>query len=566
MPELAQFNDRDDKLQPTEAGEEADVQAGRRIGTFYDQAGHDIGQNIKQTGEDFQNHITMSQMSHGSLTMAAGLNDLDTQWNEIAKDPASLDDPTVRQKFMQEKVAPFLQQWSQGFSTKEGQMFAAQHSAALIQHFNEKTISDMSTMAGIAAKVNVQKASLYNQNTAYGDSSTIDTANGLLDQNVEAQIKSSNITGEQAEKLRAWATGEKGKTLIAGYKGDADRAAANTDPASGAAQIAALKTRLDNDQRFGLYGDGGEDESNGAKGSVLEYINHAEEVQGRVVKANTETLKAAAVASGSQDYANLTVQLGNLRRNGQGPTPDLIGSIDAYAKKYGAVPELAAHVETLETQANESQKDVIEHTFQLTNPATASDLYSRGNLAPGTPGRATQNDWDYHYNVAKDVSKADYDQGVASLKRRAEDPEYEAGEKSLDQWLATNLKPKFGLKGGQDVGDQGATQVDLNGTGGATANASVVYADSIRYAHQVFMSNVNAGMSPNDAFQRMTNFAGGHSLFAHMPYWQAALASPNAAQYMGNHPQTEVEGAPVPPAKFNPKTESVAAYRKRIGL
>lgn len=564
MPELAQFNDRDDKLQPTEAGQEADVQAGRRIGSFYDQAGRDLGQNIKETGTDFQDHVTMSQMSHGSLTMAAGLNDLDNQWNEISKDPNALNDPTVRQKFMQEKVAPFVQQWSQGFSTKQGQMFAAQHSAVLIQHFNEKTIADMSTMAGIAAKVNVQKTSLFNQNTAYGDSSTVDTANGMLDATVENTLKSGNITGVQAEQLRAWAAGEKGKTLIAGYKGDADRAAANTDPVSGAAQIAALKARLQNDTRFSQYGEGGEDESNGAQGGVLEYINHAEEVQGRVVKAQAETVKAAAVASGSQDYANLTVQLGDLRRNGQGPTPDLVGAIDAYAKKYGSVPELASHVETLETQASESQKDVIDHTFQTTNPSTVSDLYTRGNLASGTPGRATQNDWDYHYNVAKDISKSDYDQGVASLDRRARDPEYEAGEKSLDQWLATNLKPKFGLKGGQDL-DTGTGQVDINGTG-APPNASVVYADAIRYAHQVFMSNVNAGMSPNDALQRMTDFSGGHSLFAHMPYWQAALGSPNAAQYLGSHPQTEVEGAPIPPAKFNPKTESVAAYRKRIGL
>ena len=51
---------------------------------------------------------------------------------------------------------------------------------------------------------------------------------------------------------------------------------------------------------------------------------------------------------------------------------------------------------------------------------------------------------------------------------------------------------------------------------------------------------------------------------AHMPYWQAALRSTNAVQYLGGHPQTEVEGGP-PVGKALPG-ESQAAYLKRMGM
>jgi hypothetical protein len=561
MPELPQYNDtRDTELRPSEAGIEANVQAGRRIGQFYDQAGADVGRDISGIGEAWEKHITVSQISAQALTYASGLNSLQDQWRQITSAPDfDPNDPTVRQKFMTERVAPFVQTFQKGYSTQEGQLHGAEQSAALIQHFNEQTIGDMSTIAGIAAKQNRMKESLFNQDTVYNNFTAVDTAIGSRRASTEALIQGHNFTGEQAALMRSEDDVEAGKYLIAAYKGAADRAIA--DPVNGASTLTALKAQLDNDKRFGLYGGGREGDTD-SQGSINDYIDHATEVQGRVNKAAQETQKATAVASADQDYVNLAGQIRPYINAGKPVPPDLLVQIDKYGQAHGSVTEGASHFETLSNMTTSSIEKANDLTMQQSDPRVVSSLYANMRLAPGTPGRPTQATLDDAYHTQHTMSKTDYEQASSDLERGERDPAYEAGLKSLDAWISTNLKPKFGFKPSSDLTADDPTKVDINGTG-VPPNAYTVYADAIRYAHEVFMSNVNAGLNPNQALDRMTNEAGGHSLTAHMPYWQAALRSPNASQYLGGHPQTEVEGGGTTPK--NPG-ESQAAYLKRMGL
>lgn len=224
MAKIETFDAGNLALQPTEVGVEAAAGAGRRLGAFYNQvgeatqrfgerAGQEIGGAIRDAGQaaiDFEDH---REISHGAATFATLTDNLTNQWNDAAKN-ADPNDPAVAAKFRETVLEPALEKFRDGFNTEKSQQFAESHIEQLRQHMFEKTSSDMSTLAGQAAKVNATQTVNTLSNTALNDPSALNFALKSFDTSVEGIVGSSpNLKGATAAAVRSEIS-EKGREQI----------------------------------------------------------------------------------------------------------------------------------------------------------------------------------------------------------------------------------------------------------------------------------------------------------------------------------------------------------------
>lgn len=186
-------------LQPSETGIDAIAQGARRIGSFYDQAGQDFQQLGSQAGSavasagqvavDYMDHRDISQGAANGAQLMAKLNQ---QWEDTAKN-ADPNDPTIKQKFIEQQLEPALQDFQKGFNTEKSQDWAEHFVDSYRNHMFEKTAATMSALAGEAAKVNVAKTVNGLASAVAIDPSThsIDNAFQVLDHSVGAMVDSS---------------------------------------------------------------------------------------------------------------------------------------------------------------------------------------------------------------------------------------------------------------------------------------------------------------------------------------------------------------------------------------
>lgn len=242
MPNIREFDAGALKLNPTETGVEAAAGTARRVGSFYSQqasaedtlareterlggqtqqlgreteqlgsevgsgmsdVGRRIGSSIGDAGAAAIQYLDAKQISQGSATWATLLQNTTQQWNDTVKN-ANPNDPTVASKFMASLNDQLEDFQSKGFYTEGGQKFAEAHVEALRQHMAEKTMADMSTMAGQAAVVNQQQTINSLSATVHGDPTSLDFSLAALKSSTEGILSASpNLTGVQAGAARS---------------------------------------------------------------------------------------------------------------------------------------------------------------------------------------------------------------------------------------------------------------------------------------------------------------------------------------------------------------------------
>lgn len=242
MPNIREFDAGALKLNPTETGVEAAAGTARRVGSFYSQqasaedtlareterlggqtqqlgreteqlgsevgsgmsdVGRRIGSSIGDAGAAAIQYLDAKQISQGSATWATLLQNTTQQWNDTVKN-ADPNDPTVASKFMASLNGQLEDFQSKGFYTEGGQKFAEAHVEALRQHMAEKTMADMSTMAGQAAVVNQQQTINSLSATVHGDPTSLDFSLAALKSSTEGILSASpNLTGVQAGAARS---------------------------------------------------------------------------------------------------------------------------------------------------------------------------------------------------------------------------------------------------------------------------------------------------------------------------------------------------------------------------
>lgn len=206
MADLPQFNAPTEQAhgansEALQGGIEANVQAGRRIGTFYDQSGRDIGAQITSLGEQVQAHITFTQQSHGIATAATLSNAQHQAADQVFKDN-SIDkrDPTIAPKLIQQNNEAW-DEWAKGYSTEKGQQWAIDYALKEKTDYQDYVVAQQSKWSSIQSvqdhqttvDQSAQQAALTPNNT----DALMEKANGVLD----AGISSGVVRSDDAEKL-----------------------------------------------------------------------------------------------------------------------------------------------------------------------------------------------------------------------------------------------------------------------------------------------------------------------------------------------------------------------------
>ena len=253
MPQIKEYTAENDKLRPSDLGVEAYGQAARRVGAFYQQAGEVIKQSAQdkaraaeaearaaqaragaagalateekakagalsgltttagtavEQAEAFAGH---QEVSHGVAGFAEASNGMIQKWKDLVGNQATADpnNSSIRAGFLQGTFEPWAQKFIQGFRTPQGQDWANAEVAHLRSHLVETTAADMSTMAGIATNVNLDRTGAANANTARNDPSSLDYLvgdpgkhNGAIHRNVDYIVSTSGMSGTEAFKAR----------------------------------------------------------------------------------------------------------------------------------------------------------------------------------------------------------------------------------------------------------------------------------------------------------------------------------------------------------------------------
>lgn len=215
MPQIAQYDAGTNiGLQPSELGVEARANAGRAIGRSMAQTGEAIGGGIASVGKSVEQFQYHQEVSRGGAEFAKTFAGLDQQWNETIKN-ANPNDPSVRQKFIEETVEPTLEKMREGFGTQQGRNWADAHINQLREHFFAKTSADMSTMAGIAARTNITTLTNQLSNAAISDPSSLKTSLGLVESSINAMVDSSpNLKPTEAADMKARLLQESQATIV----------------------------------------------------------------------------------------------------------------------------------------------------------------------------------------------------------------------------------------------------------------------------------------------------------------------------------------------------------------
>lgn len=199
MPQVKVLDTPDVGLRPSETGVEATAGAARRGGAFFNQAaesiqsiGRDANSAINAVGD-----VAVKQMDHAIISKkAADFTDLQEkltqQWNETAK-TADPNDPTVAAKFREEVLKPALEAYQDTgvLGTENGNKFVEAKAQSLAEHFSQKTAADMSTLAGIAVRKNINDSTTSMSNTALLDPSSVPNLLKGVDHTIGAVVGSS---------------------------------------------------------------------------------------------------------------------------------------------------------------------------------------------------------------------------------------------------------------------------------------------------------------------------------------------------------------------------------------
>lgn len=209
MPNIREFEAPALGLRPNDSGTDATVQAGRRISSYYRDAGESINETgaraasaVRDVGTVAVKYMEHEEVSKGAANYAKLQSGLLTKWNETAK-KADPNDPTTAAKFREEVVEPALKQYQEGFLTEGGQKFADSHMASLRNEMFTRTAADMSTLASVAVKKNYTETVNALSNTVRTDPSSLSNALRTIDSTTAALADTNpNLTPAQAAQIK----------------------------------------------------------------------------------------------------------------------------------------------------------------------------------------------------------------------------------------------------------------------------------------------------------------------------------------------------------------------------
>lgn len=450
-------------LQPSalEGGIAANVQAGRRIGQFYGQEGADLGGALKDTLVAAQQHITFTQMSHGIATGAMLSNSQHQATDQVFKDPSvDKNDPTIAPRLIQQNQEAWAD-WAKGFSTEDGQKWAAEYAAKQQADYMDYVALQQSHWSSIATVQNhevavdqsAQQAALAPQQT-----------DRLIEQGVgviTAGQSSGVVNSEDALKLEPDKIAGMTKVATAGAKG----AIYNPDVTDPVASYNQWK--IDNPKAAALLG---EDDPE---------LERAAEEQGRSL---TEQKLAADRLNRQQEeddaktvIAQDLVLAHRYTDAGQVIPPEIVKKINADQVKYAKRGDTGV----LGTAVSENITGSIDRTYQQDDPSKA------GGVIADAKSNAWKPDWNPvplqdAYNNGQVSSKTLKD-ALEEHQNSVDNPSAVEDKKTVLNWYRSTAAPMLVQSGtqGMTIGADGTYVFPTAGAKDKDGAAALAYGEPL---------------------------------------------------------------------------------------
>lgn len=276
-------------------------------------------------------------------------------------------------------LEPTLEKLNSGALTEGGQRFAEAAVEKFRNHFMTKTSADMASLAGVAARSNINTLTNELSNAALRDPSSLKTSLGLIEHSVGSMVESSpNLKGADAAKLKIQLTDEAQAQIVK----SAAIGAINANPEAGLKKFSGPE--------YSKYISGGE-------------LKQLEQ-------------QAKAVERARRVDENYALQNQKLFKQEQS---DRIES-DVFAKIHSEDPKVRATVKASDIASNfdltrEARQRLVGIIERETKPetaakvsnATAIDLVSRIRAPEGDPRRITDLGEVYAAYERGNLNKAD---------------------------------------------------------------------------------------------------------------------------------------------------------------
>lgn len=398
MPQIRQYTDKvnletDDRgltaigrsAQAVGSEAQSAETAGRATGAATAQIGSDIGGAVATVGTLYDQYKTQQDVSRAGPTLAFMQNQFASQWTDYLKsnDPG---DPTTRQRFIDTVVQPSLDKWTDGFSTKEGQSWAAGQVKDTLDHQYQKTAADQATIAGAQAIQNqLDFSNLQNNNVTNDPTAYASASKSLDDYHDQSVVAGRTLSAPDQAAMDTHLAEEHKKLAYSQVLGQIQN-----NPTAG---MAALEAGKFDHEWFDVS----------ETPSLLRY--------GRTLEAaQTEGQKAAAQAQKVQQTADanefIKTQLTRVSYNPDGTAnipPDFLTSVvQAATKLPGMTPEM---MKTTTDWAQEQIRRANSPDKVTTDPSTYAGAITAINSGDHTPGELTTAI--LAYNTAGHLSDAD---------------------------------------------------------------------------------------------------------------------------------------------------------------
>lgn len=416
MPNIREYVNPLNGLQPTDSGAVAQAIAGRSIGSNISEVGRSIGGGISAAGSAFVAHQTREEISTGLTDLTRLQGGLDETWRQTTTH-SSHDDTTIGDTFRQSVLEPQLDAWVEGATTVESRTWRQERAAALRQHYQERVAADMATRAGTSFLINLDASTNLAANNVFHDPTAMDANIGSLRAGFDAMVAHTpNLSQEQAERARlALDTQTIPQVVRAGVVGTIEH-----DPAAGRALLASGRydQYLDASQRTQLE-------------NYADQVEEHNQAQARIDQAQLRiTQREEANTAERQITSSFTMN----------PTTGLWSAPANYfamRRAYAAMPGAdASFIAASDARVRTYTEDAARPVPVQTDPHVFEDFRRRMAIPPGQPGALTTTEV-FQAEANRQLSQTDGNMFEQSTSRAAteERPEQRDGRASLNHFL-----------------------------------------------------------------------------------------------------------------------------------
>lgn len=524
MPNIREYTNPIDGLQPSDRGIQSAVLKARHIESEFAQAGQNIAGGIEAAGRAYDYYKTQQDLSAG-LAQKAQMWDQLTTAQDVHMNNADPNDHSAAEKFQEEGVKPVLDQWVQGFSTQESRRWAMEQAAELNQHFTERGHAIQSEQAGAAAVKNIHDATTGFSNAAMQDPASMNAILGSADAGIDATIAADpNVTPQMAAQIKGEVRDHMRLEIAKGaFIG---MARANPEAAMQAMADGKFAHLMDATTSNTMFG-------------FAQTLAREQRADARAEYAmNKEAQKDDFNAKASALTASIFAPDGTVKI-----PPNYNQQVQLLALHPGAEP---GRIEAMGNAAKTAVEAQINGTFTQTKNATWQNL--AGRIGQVGPNALTHTMVDQAY-AAGDLSNHDYQFLHRAVETARADPATNKAETRLNQAL-TRLKPL--------VDHSNIYKLDQSG---------VQLYDDLHYdTFQRYQQLVAGGKTPTEAVDILTDPRDPRGIQANLTPYQTnnkqGLAALRARVGTTGGP-TNVK-APALTTTRKPD-ESAADYLKRIG-